>query len=200
MRKAGWVWVVVMAVGAAGMVATGQDAAGAGTPPRVAPARPRPDGEWRGAGGGFDAGEGMLVRLLENSKLAKEAGVTEEQIAAVKTKLDVLRKEQIDLRAELEKAGMEQARLIADKSVEETALMAAVDKTSEVNAKMARNRMKQLLIVKQTLTPEQTEKIRAVMRERIGKNRDGAGRMDRGPRQGDKSGATPPPPPVPPAP
>lgn len=193
MKQAGWMGVVAMVAGLAGVVAMAQEA----------PARPRAEGEWRGPGGGADGGEGMIVRWLENSKLAKEAGITDEQIAALKTKLDVLRKEQIDLRAELEKMGLEQARLVSAKSLDEAAVMASVDKTSDVHSKMARNRMKQLLIVKETLTPEQTEKIKEMIRTRIGRAREGAGHGDRerGPRREGKPGeSAPPPPPPPPAP
>ncbi len=194
MRKAGWVCVAAMAVGAAGMVAVAEEGAGTGKPATAVPtahyAKPRGEGMRPGPGGGLDSADGMIVRLLENEKLAKEAGVTDEQVATLKTKLEGVRKEQIDLRAELEKAGMDQARLLSEKTVDEAAIMTAVDKTSEVHAKMARNRMKQLLIVKQTLTPEQTAKLREMMLERIGKIKEGVGRMDRerGPRRGDGPG------------
>jgi Spy/CpxP family protein refolding chaperone len=185
------------------MVAVADEGAGTGKPVTAVPtaqhAKPRSEGMRPGPGGlmggGFDSGEGMIVRLLENEKLAKDAGVTDEQVATLKTKLDGVRKEQIDLRAELEKAALEQARLLSDKTVDEAAIMTAVDKTSEVHAKMARNRMKQLLIVKQTLTPEQTEKIKELMRERIGRIKEGVGRGDRErpPRRWDKPGEGAPP-------
>jgi Spy/CpxP family protein refolding chaperone len=139
----------------------------------------------RGGGGGggmagLDAGDGRILRMLDSARFAKEAGVSQAQVAEIKAKLEVLRKEQIDLRAELEKAGLEQAKLLAEKSMDEEVLLAAVDKTSSVSARMARNRIKQLLVMRKILTPEQVEKLYGMMNEqRMGK------------RKGDAEGGAP---------
>jgi len=181
MKKVAWISAAAVAVFMAGMGEAGQ-----GPAPRVEPER-------RGAGGAMD-GEGRILRLLDSAKFAKEAGVSQAQIAEIKAKLEVLRKDQSDLRAELEQAGLEQAKLISDRSVNEELLLAAVDKTSSVHAKIARNRIKQLLVVRKILKPEQAEKLYGMIEQRMGKIKDDAeGGPERATRESGKGDAGAPP-------
>jgi Spy/CpxP family protein refolding chaperone len=168
-----------------------------------------------GPGGGEEA---MIARILTNPKAAETLGLSEEQVKALREKLDNGRKEMETLRVDLEKASVEQAHLLtATQAVDEAAVMAAVEKAGEIRTKIAKLAVQQLLIVKKTLTPEQIEKARTVMRERLEKARqqeiggargdqgDGAGSRrrprDRGGRghdegqPGGERGEKPPPPP-----
>jgi Spy/CpxP family protein refolding chaperone len=174
MARMGAIAVVSVCV-AAGMAA----AAGPGEGPKPG----------RGMGGGMEGGDGRILRLLDSAKFAKEAGVSQAQVAEIKSKLEVLRLEQVDLRAELEKAGMQQAKLISEKSMDEEALLAAVDKTSGIHAKIARNRIKQLLVVRKILTPEQSEKLYGMIEQRMGRqDGEGGGEPGESPRKFGKPG------------
>jgi len=121
----------------------------------------RPGGEPEGA-----PLETFVQHVLENEALAAEIGLSEEQRTLLRDELYKLRVKMVDLRAELEKAGMEQARLLTQPEVDEKALMAVVDKTGGLRTEMARLGIRRLLLVKKTLKPEQIEKAREVMHRR----------------------------------
>jgi Spy/CpxP family protein refolding chaperone len=141
--------------------------------------RPPHDGG-PGMGGDIAMEQGMLGRFLMHPKAAEELGLTPEQVKTLKEQSEPLRTEMETLRKELEQASMEQAKLLTGNSVEEEALMAAVEKTAAVRLKMAKLAMRQLLLVKRTLTPEQVAKAREMMRERL--NRRPSEGADGGPR------------------
>ena len=121
----------------------------------------------QGAGGDISMEQGMLGRFLMHPKAAEELGLTPAQVTTLKEQAEPLRTEMESLRKELEQASVEQAKLLTGGSVEEDALMAAVEKTAAVRLKMAKLAMKQLLLVKRTLSPEQVAKARELMRERL---------------------------------
>lgn len=128
--------------------------------------RPPRDG-MPGMGGDVAMEQGMLGRFLMNPKAAEDLGLTPEQVKTLKEQSEPLRTEMESLRKELEQASMEQAKLLTGDSVEEDALMAAVEKTGAARLKMAKLAMRQLLVVKRTLTPEQVAKAREMVRERL---------------------------------
>lgn len=109
--------------------------------------------------------QGMLGRFLQNPKVAEKLGLTPEQVTTLKEQSEPLRAEMESLRKALEQASMEQAKLLTGDKVSEEALMAAVEKTAAVRLKMAKLAMRQLLLVKKTLTLEQVSKAREMMRE-----------------------------------
>lgn len=126
-----------------------------------------------GVGGGEEA---MLARILAVPKVAETLGLSADQIKTLQDGLTSNRKEIATLQVDLENASMEQARLLtSNQNVDESAVMATVDKAGEIRTKIAKLMIKQLLIVKKTLTPEQIEKARAMIRERVEKNRDRIG-------------------------
>jgi Spy/CpxP family protein refolding chaperone len=128
---------------------------------------PRDGGPGMGMGGDLPMEHGMLGRFLMNPKAAEELALTPEQVKTLKEQSEPARAEMETLRKELEQASVEQAKLLTGDSVDEEALMAAVEKTAAVRLKMAKLAMRQLLVVKKTLTPEQVAKAREMMRERL---------------------------------
>jgi Spy/CpxP family protein refolding chaperone len=121
---------------------------------------PRPEGMGR------SAEEGILFRLINNRKMAEHLGLREDQIGSLTEKGYDLRKETISLRAELELAALEQARLLTQENVDEKALMGAVEKTGEIRIRMAKIQIKNLLLVRKALTPEQYGRLRKMIQER----------------------------------
>jgi len=229
MKSAGRSWVVSLVAGVlmSGMVSFGQEE-NAGMPPPGAAPMPPPGpgatvpggdtgmrGRWAERMRGGEIGdEGMIERLLKKSELTTQIGLTDEQIAALKKAVDDLKKQQKDLRVEQEKAGLEQARLMLETNVNEQAVMAAVEKAGKASTDLAKLRVKQLLLLRNTLTAEQIDKVKELMRQRVQKMQEERQKGDRGPRGQDMNkerkrkdrdqgtegaGATPPtvPPPAP---
>jgi Spy/CpxP family protein refolding chaperone len=150
----------------------------------------------RGPAGSSLMHEGLsLARLAGNPEVASELGLTEEQVEKLKTGSYDLKKEEINLRAKQELAAMAQIRLMGEDDVDEKALMKAVEKTGEISTELAKLRVKQLLLVKQTLTKDQLTRMRQMMRQRMQQRSRGTrheGMRDRGGRRpqdtGDRAG------------
>ena len=117
-----------------------------------------PHGGEGGPGGGRHLK--IIGRILENPEVAEELGLTEEQQKTLRDKSYELRSREIELRADLEKAALEQARLMTRDDVDEQALMDAVEKTGAIRTEMAKLRVSQLLTIRKTLNEEQINSIR----------------------------------------
>jgi len=126
---------------------------------------------------GGDAGieeRGIVQELLKDADIAAKAGISADQVAALRVGFEELRKEIEKLRKDLETAALEQAGILSKAKVDEEALMKVVEQTGAVRTEMAKVRMKGLLLVRRTLSAEQIEKVKVLVlemaRERI---RDG---------------------------
>jgi Spy/CpxP family protein refolding chaperone len=123
--------------------------------------RPGEDGPQHGP-------EEMLIhRLTRDPELAGELGISEDQVAQLNETAYALRKRHVELRAKLEVAAMEQARLMSESGIDEQALMAAVEATGAVRTEMAKLRVQQLLAIRNILTEEQRQAIRKYVRSRL---------------------------------
>lgn len=146
--------------------------------------RPRPEqmaGRRRKQMGskGFGKGvEAMIARFVNNPEIAEEIGLTEEQVKTLREGMEDLKNKAKDLRAEMKKAAMEQAKLMTESAVDEEAVMEAVEKTGQIRTEIAKLQIKQLLLVKNTLTREQIEQTRQRMRERMKKRFERRGERD----------------------
>jgi len=121
--------------------------------------------------------EGQILRFLESPQNVLELGLTEEQVKKIRDGAFGVRKEQIRLRADLEFAGVEQARLLTAEKVDEKALMGAVEKSGRIRTELAKLQMRQVLLVRNNMTPEQHAKLREMMGKRMEEfaKRGGAG-------------------------
>jgi hypothetical protein len=126
----------------------------------------RPGGEER---------EEMIERFLNSPEAAEELGLDEEKLKALKEGLDEIKKKMINLRGEIEKAGIDQARLMTAKEIDETALMEAVEKTGTLRTELAKQQMRKMLLLKKSISPEKVEKIKEKFRDRVMKEREKAG-------------------------
>jgi Spy/CpxP family protein refolding chaperone len=119
-----------------------------------------------GAGfAGPDQQARMLTGLLENPRVAEEIGLTDDQKAKLKDTAFAHRQEAIKLRAELELAGAQQARLLTEEPLNEQALMDVVEKSGRIRTELAKLHVRGLLDARAVLTAEQRGQLRDVARK-----------------------------------
>lgn len=152
MRNANWVAAIVLALAVAGF------AQEPGKPEAPAP---------RHEQGRESTGQGIIFHLIDNPKSVQELGLTEEQVKRIREGADETRKSQMKLRADLELAGVEQAKLLTGDQVDEKSLMQAVEKTGRIRTEMAKLQMKQILLVRNNMTAEQHAKLRKMISRRM---------------------------------
>ena len=124
----------------------------------------------RGDGSGIMGGDmqdAIIGRIVNNPQAASEFGLSEEQIQTLKASMEDMRKQNEVLQKQLKDSGLEQAKLMTESSVDEQALFAAVEKAGKVRTDMAKARITHMLTVKKTLKPEQINKIREMVQNRV---------------------------------
>ncbi|NQT93969.1 MAG: hypothetical protein HQ559_14505 [Lentisphaerae bacterium] len=114
---------------------------------------------------GKDGRDGFIARLVTDKKLADEIGLTNEEGRRMQNELYKIRTKLVDMHAELQKAAMEQARLLSAETIDEKAVMTAIEKTGRIRTNIAKLKIQPLLLIKRTLDPEQLSKARERMRE-----------------------------------
>lgn len=142
----------------------------------------------------------FMRRLLDNPRVMNALALTEQQKAQIKEKGLLLQKEVQRIRAELDKAGMEQAKLVSNDSTDMKTLMAAVEKTGKIRTEMAKVQLKHLIEVRSLLTADQRAKLPEFMHkaherrgeEGAGKRQPSAERRHSGEKRAAPEEATPP--------
>lgn len=124
---------------------------------------------------GMDRQESLITCIINHPEIAEEIGLTEEQIKTLRDSMYEMKKQEIQLGAEKELAAMEQARLLTESTIDEAAVMAAVEKTSKITAELAKLKVKQLILVKKTLTSEDIKEIKECVRKRMQERRKEGG-------------------------
>jgi Spy/CpxP family protein refolding chaperone len=124
----------------------------------------------------------LLERILKNPELVERIGLSEEQEKALRDGFCDLGKERVAKEAELKLAAMEQARILTESEINESELMAAVEKTGRVRTELAKIQMKKLLLMHRTLDDEQRQDIANLAHEhrksRMEQRSRGGGRKD----------------------
>lgn len=152
-----------------------------------------PDQPGRGKGGG-----GPLA-LLHDPALAKELGVTDEQLTQVRDSVYAHRKAAIQLRADRQLAQLELHKLMAADAPDEAAVLAAVEQAGKISIDLRKAQVQEMLKVKSILGPEVVAKLRENVANRAAEMRDrwmerggpGRGRGPDGRRGGPGSGFGP---------
>jgi len=124
----------------------------------------------------------LLERVILNPELAKEVGLTEDQTKTLKAAMFKAREEEIKLRAEMELAGLRQANLMMKDDVDEDEVLKAVDEKWRIKAELAKIPIRQMLLVKKTLSAEQRTEIQKLVRRRMKE------RMSERQRDGEQDG------------
>lgn len=123
----------------------------------------------------------MLARVVTNPRVAEQIGLSDEQVTTIKEGLYEVQKKQITLKAEMELAGLEQARLLTAGTIDEDALNNAIEKTGAIRTELAKLQMKPIVLVMKTLSPEQLQKAKDMIAERM-QQRTRRGRGESGQR------------------
>jgi len=135
-----------------------------------------------GEGGG--PGVEGLGDWLMKPRIISELKLSDEQVKTLRDKAFALEQERIKLRADLDLAALEQAKLLAEDTVNEKALMAAVEKTGSLRTELAKLRMQELLLVRRTLTAEQRAKLRGMLARLRAEKKGGEEIRREGPNRG----------------
>lgn len=90
---------------------------------------------------------------------AKEIGLTPEQTTKVRAEMLATQSKTIDLRAKVEHARVEAARLLAADKVDEKAVDAQIDEAAKAQAEMHKVHVGAILRIRALLTPEQRQKL-----------------------------------------
>jgi Spy/CpxP family protein refolding chaperone len=101
-----------------------------------------------------------------NSGLAKQLGLTDDQVAKIKKIFLDHRLQLIDLHADLEKQEVLLRPLIDADHPDENAVLAQIDKVAEARANLEKSNARMLFAIRDTLTPEQWQKLRDIRSER----------------------------------
>lgn len=129
--------------------------------------------------------EMMIGKLIQNPEAAEKLGLTEEQISKIKNGTEEIRTGMQELTEKMRSAAEEQVKLLQGDTIDEAALMAAVEKTGAIRTEIAKLKIRGLILVKTTLTPEQVQKIKQFIHHRRQQMNE---RRGRGPRDGEGGG------------
>ena len=156
-------------------------------PPAEGMAKQR--GPRRGPGG--MSREQRLLHMLARPEALEKLDLSQKQKEKLTDALMEIRKEQIQLEAKQKIAAMEQVRLMTADKIDEDKVMEAVEKTGELHTRLAKLRARSVIVLKNTLTPEQIEAAGDALRNRFRSHRERFERMrDRSRRRegGDRPG------------
>lgn len=122
-------------------------------------------------GSGQRGGEDPLARLLFPPELviqhSQEIGLQPAQRTTIVGALKELQSDMVDLQLQMAERAQEMAKLLGEPRVDETAALAQVDKVLTLEREVKRHQMQLLIRIKNTLTPEQQERL-ARFRDREG--------------------------------
>jgi Spy/CpxP family protein refolding chaperone len=172
------------------------------------------DGDFGGGGRmggrGFGGGDFMLGRLLRDSDLRKQVGISDDQVAKIRQQESEFRKTEIRDRADLEVKRLDLKDLLDSDNPDRAAIDSKLQEISASQMALEKAAIDHSLDVRTAITPAQREKIRQLMKarwERGGPGGQGAavagrrgprgaqGRRQNGAGNGGGNGAPPPPPP-----
>ena len=140
-----------------------------------------------------EGGPGEPMAEAQQARLNSELGLNTNQADAIRKIMYDTRRNMIQLRADQEAARAEIEFQMDSDAPDEKAVMAACEKLGQVNAEIARNRVRNQLEVSKILTPEQREKMKQ-LRERMKQRRDSRRRESGGEEGRMREGRGRPPP------
>lgn len=124
-----------------------------------------------GSGPGFDPGARM-ERLLNNTELQQELGITEDQVSQIRTVLEANEIKLIDLQAEQQKARLALRKLTQQAGADETAVVQAVEAVGATHTEIIKIQTLQRMKIHAILGDEVVQKMRSTMRERRDERRE----------------------------
>jgi Spy/CpxP family protein refolding chaperone len=135
--------------------------------------RPQRGGE---RGGPQHGGErkSMIERMLGNEKAVEHLQLTEEQVASLKSGSGQLTAEAKKLQAAMQAKAEEQVGLLGAGEIDKAAVMAVIEEIGRLRTEMGKIRVRELLLIQNTLTDEQGETMKR-MRNRMQRGRGEGG-------------------------
>lgn len=132
-------------------------------PAAKGPARPAMPPRFERMPAGGPMGGDPLLRAVMNPKVAEAIGLTDEQ----KAKIKELRNggSSRELQEKFRKGQELQSKLLRAETVDEAAVMAAIDETWEARKELAKAQTRRVIAVRSILTPEQVKKALSAMRD-----------------------------------
>lgn len=109
----------------------------------------------------------LFERLTSDGGAAQQIGLTTNQVESLRKVGFELKQKMIELNAQREKAGLQQAQLMTAADPDEAAVMKAVEESGSIQTEIAKLRVKQVLAARKILTPEQQQKAREMIRARM---------------------------------
>ncbi|MCX7591613.1 MAG: Spy/CpxP family protein refolding chaperone, partial [Kiritimatiellae bacterium] len=119
-----------------------------------------------------DRREDFLFKRLLSRELAESLGLSEEQREKLRTGLEELHEKQVELSRQLARSARLQAARLTEQKVDEEAVMREVEESGRLRTEIAKLRMRALLLVRATLTPEQFRALRDVIGGQLRQKRD----------------------------
>ncbi len=111
--------------------------------------------------------EDMMINALHSSVVAENIGLSEEQRKKIEKKMQQIEETHLELKYKMEKAALKQARLMTSKKLDQKALMDVIEETGRYRTQMAKQRIKMIIFMRETLTSEQIKTVRSMMRRRM---------------------------------
>lgn len=124
-----------------------------------------------------------VLRAAQNPKLAEKLGITAEQVARLKALADE-KGSMKELQEKVRKGMERQAELLKAGTVDEAAVMAALDEVWEARKAIAKRQTQRLIAVRKVLSEEQIGKVREAMKAMRGERRQAPRGEDRGRKRG----------------
>ena len=175
-------WIILFAfvsVLSISLVAFAGPDEGARTPPRQTgfqgPGPGAMPGPMAGPGQRFDA----IDRLLDNPRAAERLGLTDDQVAQLKTLHLQAAKDAIPLRGAAELAGLELREAMSQDAPDEDAVMSAIDRLHRAEAALQKSQVRSRLAARGILGPEAVEKLQQHARQRMQERMAGPDQPDR---------------------
>ena len=141
---------------------------------------------------GGPMGADPLLRAVMNPKVAEAIGLTDEQ----KSKIKELRGDNgsRELQEKFRKGQELQSKLLRAETIDEAAVMAAIDETWEARKELAKSQTRRLIAVRSILTPDQVKKALSAMRDLRGARaarRNAKGKSGEGAKPAEAPAPTP---------
>jgi Spy/CpxP family protein refolding chaperone len=159
------------------------------------PDRPRgPMGPGEDGRRGFERGprgghrEFGLSRLLSDPEIQQKVGISADQVAKIRQQESAFRKTEIRQRADLEVKRLDLRDLMAADKPDRSAIDRQLQEISTSQLALDKARVDFRLNMKDALTPDQRQKLRAALQEKWQARRSQGGRGPRGPRPGGPAG------------
>jgi len=118
--------------------------------------------------------EMAIARILSDAKAIAEVGLSEEQVKTLKDSADQLKTKRDELQKQITDLETEQNKLLEAATVDEKAVLAGLEKLSQLRLEIEKLRIRNLITIKKALTAEQSAKVKEMIEQRM-KARGGRG-------------------------